>query len=155
MARGERGSVYLGLIFLVAILGTGLAAVGPLVQVSMQREREADLLSIGDEFRRAILTYYESSPGGNKRYPRTLEDLLEDRRHPVMRRHLRRIHRDPWSGEPRWGLVEAEDGGFKGVYSLAELTPLKHAGFPSRYEAFAQASRYSDWRFEYAPPSLR
>lgn len=155
MAHGERGAIYLGLIFVIAILSAGLAAVGPLVQASMQREREIELLFIGDEFRRAILTYYEASPGGAKRYPRSLEDLLEDKRYPTVRRHLRRIYRDPWSGQAQWGLVPSEDGGIKGVHSRSTLAPMKRAGFASRYEHFERARTHADWHFVYEPPAVQ
>lgn len=152
--RGERGAIYIGLMFLTAFLAAGTMAVGPLVQISMQREREAELLFIGEEFRRAILTYYEASPGGKKQYPRSLNDLLEDDRYPVARRHLRRVYRDPWSGRSQWGLVEAEDGGIKGIYSLTARTPIKHAGFPARHAVFAKAQSYRDWRFIHEPQSF-
>lgn len=152
--RKEHGAIYIGLMFLTATLAAATMAVGPLVQISMQREREAELLFIGEEFRRAILTYYESSPGGKKRYPRSLNDLLKDDRYPVTRRHLRRIYRDPWSGQPQWGLVEAEDKGVKGIYSLTALTPIKKAGFAAQQQFFTEAQSYRDWRFLYEPQSF-
>ena len=55
------------------------------------REKERDLLFVGDQFRRAIGEYYEKAPGGVKVYPKKLEDLLRDNRYPGVQRWLRKI----------------------------------------------------------------
>lgn len=154
MPSGERGAIYLALLVFMAIMGIAMAAVGPLIQASMQREREAELLAVGDEFRRAILLYYESSPGV-KRYPRQLQELIEDSRFPVPRRHLRRIYRDPMTNSAEWGIVPSGDGGIKGVFSKGGDQPFKRDGFPLRYKAFQQGKTYADWRFVYEPPAMR
>ncbi len=45
--------------------------------------------------------------------------------------------------------MRAPDGGIMGVYSLSKETPLKRAGFPDIYEAFALAATYREWQFLY------
>jgi|APFre7841882724_1041349.scaffolds.fasta_scaffold23133_4 hypothetical protein len=50
-------------LFMVALLGVSLAAVGEAWQSAVRREREVELLFIGNEFRQAIGRYYEATPG--------------------------------------------------------------------------------------------
>jgi hypothetical protein len=38
-----------------------------------------------------------------------------------------------------------------GVYSLSQAQPVKSGGFATRDSDFADAARYSDWRFAYRP----
>jgi len=85
-----------------------------------QREKEAELIWIGNQFREAIGLYCQRSSGSVKRYPEKLEDLLEDRRFLNRQRYLRKIYADPVSAKAEWGLVQAPEGGIAGVYSLAD-----------------------------------
>lgn len=153
-AGKERGFTYIGLLLAVAVSGAALAAVGELASHAAQRERENELLFVGEEMRQAIGAFYERSPGGAKRYPAALEELLEDKRHPVPQRYLRRIYPDPLTGKPDWGVIEAPGGGIMGVYSRSELAPIKRGNFPRADESFAQATRYSDWKFFHSPQEL-
>lgn len=141
-----------GLILLAVVLMLALGALGSLVAVetwatTMKREREAQLLFVGDEYRRAIANYYRMSPTPIKTLPRSLEDLLEDRRFPMPVQHLRRLYPDPISGDQDWGLVEDGVGGIIGVHSTSEAATLKRGGFPDAYREFEAASKYSEWRF--------
>jgi type II secretory pathway pseudopilin PulG len=151
--RASRGFTYLTVLFIVAILMGGLALVGEVWETSAKREREAELLFIGNEYRKAIARYYESTPGGVKRYPRELADLIKDERHPATQRYLRKLYVDPFGGK-EWGLVKAPDGGIAGVHSLSEEKPLKIAGFKLRDAGFEAASRYADWTFAYSPGAV-
>jgi type II secretory pathway pseudopilin PulG len=152
-ARRSRhaGFTYVGLLIAVAVLGVGLAATGQVWRTAAAREKERELLFIGDQYRTALRNYYVGTPAGQSRYPRRLEDLLEDRRLPVMRRHLRHVYPDPIAGGDQWGIVPSFDGGIAGVYSLSEQRPLKIAGFSEADARFEGAKRYSDWKFAYAP----
>ena len=145
------GFTYLGLLFAVAIAGVGIAATGIVWSSAQQREKEAELLFIGNEFRRAIALYYNRTPGAVKRYPATLEDLIKDSRYLSMQRYLRKVYRDPLTGKAEWGLVRAADGGVKGVHSLAEGRPIKQDRFAAANQAFAYAKRYRDWQFVFEP----
>jgi type II secretory pathway pseudopilin PulG len=149
--RAQKGFTYLGVLLTVAATGAVLASAGELASHTSQREKEAELLFIGNEFRNAIGRYYEKSPGGDRRYPKRLEELLEDERHPVVQRYLRRLYRDPLSGKAEWGLVEAPEGGIMGVHSLSEALPIKTGNFARPDEPFAEATRYADWQFIYTP----
>ena len=149
--RPERGFTLAGALLLVAVLGAGMAAYGELASHAAQREKEQELLFAGNQFRQAIGAYYERTPGAVKRFPRSLEELLEDKRHPVAMRHLRRVYADPMTGKREWGLVEAPGGGIMGVYSLGQDRPVKSAGFATRDIAFTGAESYSGWQFAYNP----
>jgi type II secretory pathway pseudopilin PulG len=151
MAHRQRGFTYLGLLFAIAIAGVLLAAVGVMWSTESQRQKEAELLLIGAEFRAAIASYYQSSPGLVKRYPAKLADLLKDDRFLGVRRHLRQIYIDPMTGTREWGLIPAPEGGIMGVHSLSEATPIKIAGFPFDWAAFEGKQKYGEWRFVYRP----
>ena len=121
------GFTYLALLFIVAVIAGGLAAVGEAWHTSARREKEAELLFIGHQYRQAIARYYLAG----LRYPRALADLLRDPRRPGTERYLRRLYADPLTGSSEWGLVKAPDGGIQGVYRLSQDRPLKTAGISS------------------------
>ncbi len=150
---GERwchGFTYIGLLILIALMGIALAGTGVIWHTETRREKERQLLFVGDQFRRAIALYYERSPGA-KKFPKTLEDLLLDRRYPNTQRYLRRLYPDPVGGNAEWGLVRGPEGGIVGVHSLSEAEPLKRVGFPLIYKEFEVGAQYSEWRFMYVP----
>ena len=150
--RAAAGYTYIGLLIAVVIIGVALAAAGTAWSTHARREREAQLLFVGEQYMRAIQSYYDATPGGAKQFPRGLEDLLEDRRLPVVRRHLRRLYADPMRGDAGWALIRTgPNGTVVGVYSRSEHTPLKRANFPAGLDAFSNAERYSDWKFVFAP----
>lgn len=149
--RRQHGFTYLALLIAVALIGIGLAAGSEVWSQSRQREKEQELLFIGEQFRGAIALYYERTPGAVKRYPQKLQDLLEDKRYVSLQRYLRKLYADPLTGKPDWGVVPAPGGGIMGVYSKSHDRPLKTANFPEHYAAFEGARRYSQWRFIYQP----
>lgn len=150
-SRKERGFTYLWIMFTVAITGVLLAGAGQLWRTEAQREKEKELMFIGEQFRLAIGSYYESSPGIPKRYPPSLEKLLLDDRFPTVKRHLRKIFFDPMTGTREWGLVRQPGIGIVGVHSLSAQAPLKRANFHERYASFGEAKSYREWKFAYSP----
>lgn len=149
MVRRVQGFTYMTVLFAVAIMAGGLALIGEVWSTSNAREREAELLHVGNEYRKAIERYYLLGP--QRQYPRNLSDLLKDPRMPGTVRYLRKLYPDPITGKDEWGLVKSADGGFAGVYSLSESAPLKSAGFAVRDAAFEGKSKYSDWQFVFSP----
>ncbi len=147
------GFTYFTVMIVVAIMGAGLAAIGTVWNQAARREKERELLFVGGEFRRAIGRYFEGSPGGPQ-LPKSLEDLLLDKRLPVVRRHLRKVYVDPMTGTRDWGLVKDPAGAIVGVYSKAEGKPLKSAKFNEEDKAFDAAVAYADWKFVYGSGSL-
>ncbi|WP_292993666.1 hypothetical protein [Nitrosomonas sp.] len=103
MLQLENGFVYLWALFAVALAGIVMAGTGQVWQAKSQREKEAELLYVGEEFRKAIMSYYNT---GTKQYPESLEDLLQDKRTPAIKRHLRKIYTDPVMNTTEWGIVE-------------------------------------------------
>jgi len=148
--RGAAGFTYLAVLFVVAIMGVGLALTGEVWYTAARREKEAELLFIGNQYRKAIERFYRGGPA--PQYPRNIEDLLKDPRRPTPERYLRRLYPDPMSGKSDWGIVKAPDGGVMGVYSLSQEQPLKSAGFLPRDQAFAGTAQYADWKFVYSAP---
>ena len=144
---GNAGFTYLGVLLAVALLGIGLAAVGTVWATTMRREREVQLLFVGDAFRSAIASYYASG----RRFPQELDELVADPRTPVPRRHLRRIYLDPMTGRADWQLLRDPDGGIFGVASSSQQAPLKRANFPEQDVGFEKAQCYCEWQFEFNP----
>jgi type II secretory pathway pseudopilin PulG len=147
-APRQSGFTYLTVLLVVAFMGLGLAKAGQVYRTTVLRDREAELLWVGGQYRRAIEGYYKNR---DARYPRTLDDLLKDSREPSTRRYLRKRYPDPITGSEEWGLVPAPDGGIMGVYSRSVEQPFKVAGFTVANQAFEQAATYADWKFVYMP----
>jgi type II secretory pathway pseudopilin PulG len=141
----QGGFTYLGVLFLLVLLGLGLAGTGEAWSVASRRAREKELLWVGNQYARAIRSYYMQSPG-TRQFPSQLEDLLEDRRFPEPRRHLRQLYADPISHD-RFDVVLAEDGRIGGVRSHSDETPMKQDNFPVKYRDFKGSTHYSDWLF--------
>jgi hypothetical protein len=135
-------------MIVIALMGGGLAAYGELASHAAQREKEAELLFRGDQYREAIAGYFRKE----RTYPRELAALLQDRRYPMPVRHLRKLYPDPITGQPDWGLIEAPGGGIMGVYSKSEARPVKSGGFRLADKTSLDAERYADWKFFYTPP---
>jgi type II secretory pathway pseudopilin PulG len=149
--RAAQGFTYLGVLFMVFLVGFAMATAGVVWSTALKRQREQQLLWTGDQFRRAIAGFYNNGPPGLREYPRELADLLEDRRGPVLRRHLRRLYADPVTGEADWQLIRLPDTSIIGVASRSSAQPLKLAGFGDEDVTFENASCYCDWRFVYLP----
>jgi type II secretory pathway pseudopilin PulG len=145
--RAPSGYTYVVVLFLVAIASVVATRALENGGVSERRSREEQLLWVGVQFRNAIRSYQTHSPGTTPSWPPTLEALLDDNRTSRTRRHLRRIYRDPLTGNAQWGLVRNEAGQIVGIYSLATGTPLKTGGFTPELAAFADAKTYQDWKF--------
>jgi type II secretory pathway pseudopilin PulG len=141
-ARREGGFTYLAVLVLVVVMGIALSGTGQYWSTTMKRERETELLFRGDRIRRAIEAYHRF--GG---WPKDLEELVEDRRAPVVRRFLRKIYRDPMTKDGNWVLIQGRGGGIRGVHSASDGAPLKTGNFPPGYERFESAEAYADWRF--------
>ncbi len=146
LARPVRGAVLLGFLVLLAASGWTVARWGQAAADERQREAEAELLWVGQQYRQAIESYYNATPGGVKKLPVKVEDLLEDKRFPTSRRHLRQPYGDPLRpGEPLKLIIRAEQ--LVGVRSEARGLPFRRTGFPSGLDKFAEAASYTEWEF--------
>ena len=150
-AASQSGFTYLAILFAVAIMGALLGATGLVWKTVSQRDKEAQLLAIGHEFRAAITQYYDNTPGAAKQYPKKLEDLLEDKRFPTIRRYLRKVYVDPLTGKKEWGIVAGPTGTIMGVYSLSDARPIKTANFEEADKTFEGAASFETWAFTHKP----
>lgn len=144
MRSSGLGFAYLWVLLMIAAAGAGAAATAQVWSTAAQRDREAELLFAGDQYARAIASYVEADP--SRALPRRFEDLLRDARTPTVRRHLRRLYRDPITGSSDWGIV-LSGGGIVGVFSRSTARPFKRSGFKERHAHFATASQYAEWKF--------
>lgn len=151
VTRHQGGFTYLGILIAVVILGVLLAQTGISWSQSRQRDNERQLLFAGHQFRKAIASYYERTPGAVKHYPKKLADLVEDHRYNPPQHYLRNIYADPMTNRPDWGLIKAPQGGIMGVHSLSLTAPLKKSGFDEVDRGFKKAGSYADWKFSYDP----
>ena len=139
----QHGSVFMGMLVTVAVVAVMLMEVGTLWSSVLQRERELELLARGNEIRRAIGLYY----GNGSTYPKSLEDLVLDRRQPTTRRYLRKAYDDPLTGTTDWGVVEGPGKTIMGVFSKARGTPFKQGNFAVINQGFTGQGSYQGWVF--------
>lgn len=141
----QHGSVFMSMLVTVAVVAVMLMEVGTLWSSVLQRERELELLARGNEIRRAIGLYYRE---GNM-FPKSLEDLVLDRRQPTIKRYLRKVYTDPMTGTTDWGVVEGPGETIMGVFSNAKGTPFKQGNFIAANQRFTGQGSYQGWVFLY------
>jgi type II secretory pathway pseudopilin PulG len=149
----DSGVILMALLLGLALGGIALMAAVDVWWMTRQREREQQLLFVGNQYRLAIRRYYYGAPAGTPRVlPPSLESLLEDDRYPMPVRYLRRMYPDPITGKPEWGTLL--DGGDRitGVYSLSDAQPVKQTGFAPADKAFNGMAKYRDWVFAFSIP---
>jgi len=155
-ARLDAGYTFVELLVVAALLAVLASAVLPLARVAIQRQREIELRRTLREMRTAIDHFKDAADGGmiaatelklgNEGYPSDLTVLVEgipasgDATGRKLK-FLRRVPRDPLTGEAEWGKRSYQDkadsrswGGQNvyDVYSLSEGTAL-------------DGSKYKDW----------
>lgn len=149
----ELGIAYLVLLIAVAIIGIAAAASVQLGAIMQRRAAEEELLAIGAEFRRALISYSSATPVGQSNAPPTLEALLKDPRYPNIRRHLRKLYFDPLTGSQQWGVVMSPDGkGIVGIHSLSTAQPIKVGNFEPLLQSFTDRTSYTEWVFMAVQP---
>jgi type II secretory pathway pseudopilin PulG len=153
--RVNRGFAFLSLLITIAIIGVVAAATLQLGSILQRRAAEEELLSIGAEFRHALMSYADATPVGQSPAPPTLQALLKDQRYPNTRRHLRKLYADPLTGNRQWGTVMSIDGkGIIGIYSLSTEKPIKIGEFEPQFMGFANRTSYKDWVFMAGTPPV-
>ncbi len=135
---------------LIALVVVSLAVTVATSRASIEarREREMQLLWVGNQYRQALRHYAATIPvNGPTQYPLELADLLDDHRAPLPLRHLRQLYPDPMTGKLDW-VLEMQGGRIVGLHSSSEGVPIRHAGFGAEGDAsFASAKTYEGWRF--------
>ena len=153
MPRGDRragaqaGFTYIALLAVVALLGIALANVGTRWADRVQREREQELLRVGQLYAQALLAYHRGSPGSDKTWPKDLQELLQDPRMLGTVRYLRAPYTDPMVPGQAFALVRAADNTIRGVRSTSLETPFRQGGVDLGVVVLAPAQHYADWQF--------
>ena len=163
LLQNQRGAALVVVLVIVVILGLSLGIVGSTWRTITQRAKEEELLFRGNQYRQAIGRYYKRASGGAQaEFPKSLQDLLKDPRSLQTVRHIRKLYKDPMTGED-WILIRQEGtvngtvatgggtAGIIGVRSSSELEPFKKAGFSEDEERFKDKEKYSQWEFVYQP----
>jgi len=144
--RNHSGFTYIALLAAITIIGITLGSAAKSWQNVSQRDKEEELLFRGNQYRRAIESYYNAQ--GRHRFPSSIDELLLDNRTAAGKRHLRQRFKDPMTGED-FELVRnlIQGDAIQGVYSKSEKTPIKQSGFPEDLADFEGKTRYSEWKF--------
>lgn len=149
LPKNEQGSMLLGLLIVIALSAIAMMASVDVWVVERQREREQELLFVGDQYRQAIQRYFYGAPAGTPRIlPTDLSLLLQDDRYPTPVRHIRRLYPDPMTGHAQWGELRSANG-ITGIYSLSPARAIKQAGFAAADQSFTGKQFYSEWVFSY------
>jgi type II secretory pathway pseudopilin PulG len=174
--HNQRGATLMVVLVMMVVMGLSAGVAGTAWRDIMQKEREEELFFRGDQYRRAVESYYkgkgmQQAAGSVAKgaYPPRLEDLLKDPRSAQTVRHLRRLYKDPMTRDPETGQEQDFElvkeggevtglpggaqklGGIRGVRSTSDLTPFKQDRFPKLYEKFIGVSSYQQWEFIYEP----
>jgi type II secretory pathway pseudopilin PulG len=144
--KKNSGFTFIGLLSIIAISGIALAGVGIIWHQNSQREREKELLYIGNQYRLAIESYYNAN--SQKELPKSLNDLVLDKRFIYKKRHIRKLYSDPMTFGKPFNLIMLNER-IIGVYSTSTDTPIKNSDFPTPYESFSKATNYTEWKFAY------
>lgn len=152
--QNQRGLVLMVVLVMLVILGLSMGIAGSTWRTVVQRAKEKELLFRGDQYRKAIKSYYSVKHGGRAGlFPSSLEDLVKDPRFPGTKRHIRKLFKDPLTGEDFIVIKDLKSGGrIKGVRSDSKLEPFKKDGFRKENEKFVDAENYQKWEFIYEPP---
>jgi len=145
----QSGLILLALLIMLVLVGIGTLGAAEVWSVTLKREREAELLFVGDQYRRAIASYWKVSPG-RRAYPPSIDVLLTDDRFPTPVHHLRRRYRDPMTESGEFEPI-MQANAVVGIHTTSEDVPIKLAGFPQPYKLFEQAENYSQWQFVFVP----
>jgi type II secretory pathway pseudopilin PulG len=151
--RRQQGFTYLIALFMVAILSIVTLRALENSLTKDRRDKEVELLYVGQAYQQAIMSYYNNSPGSaNNTYPPSLAALtLPDTRTTTLRQPLRRLYFDPITASQDWGTIPDSNGNIMGVYSKSTQKPIKVNGFPAALCSFNGATSYQSWQFAFPP----
>ena len=141
----QRGAALLLLLVFVVIIGLAAGMAGQSWSSTMQRAREAELLWRGEQYKKAIASYY-AVKHGTQMLPAKLEDLVKDPRFPNAVRHLRKLYNDPMTNGD-WELIKDASKRIIGVRSSSDLEPFRKDGFPPELEKLKGKTAYDEWEF--------
>jgi type II secretory pathway pseudopilin PulG len=144
--------VLIALLISLVLVGIGALAAAKVWSTQLQRERETELLWIGEQYRHAIESYWKSTPSARKVLPSTIDQLVNDNRFATPLHHLRQAYPDPVADYAAFEPIIVNNS-LIGVRSSSREAPLKRVNFPKRYRQFEAAHDLSEWQFIFLPPN--
>ncbi|MBE9487066.1 MAG: type II secretion system protein [Chloroflexi bacterium] len=151
----KNGAALMSVLIAVTILGLLSGIAGATWKTIVQRAKEQELLWRGDQYRRAIESYYLTSRAGARAVlPSALKNLTKDPRSVATVRHLRKLYPDPITGKD-WVLIKDPVGRIQGVKSSSELEPFKKNNFSEKNKNFSDKTRYNEWQFIFDPKVVK
>jgi len=155
LLNSNGGYTYVAAIVTVVILGIMSAQAAQVWKTTMQREKETELIFRGTQIRNAMRAWYGMKDKSTAIDPKSghtnlnrLEDLVQDPSSAGKKRYLRKLYKDPMTGED-FVLVKNSTQQVIGVASASELAPIKQGNFPLDLEPgdFEGKKKYSEWQF--------
>lgn len=159
--RSKTGFTYIAALVMVVIIGIMLGQAAQVWTTTMQREREAELIFRGTQYRDAMRRWYKFNPSTGREQGRArpgehaasqplnnLKDLLQNPASAGKVRYLRKLYLDPMTGK-EWGVVKDASQRIIGVASTSEAEPIKQGNFPLDLDPsdFEGKKKYSEWQF--------
>jgi len=106
--RSQSGMTLFAVMAIMAIFAVGLLAVAPTVHHEVQREKELEAISRGEQVAESIKQYVEFY--GGAKLPNSMDDLLEGLPQGTKKRMILRPSSaiDPLSEDGKWRLIKAD-----------------------------------------------
>jgi len=151
LIRKSSGFTLVAVLVMVVIMGIMTGIAGQSWRTFMAREREEELIFRGSQYRDAITRWHAPRTGQRAAPPlNDLKDLLLDPTTLTKTRYIRRLYKDPLTGED-WVPLKDPVRGIIGVASSSNDPPMKQANFPDGLEYLEGKKKYSEWQFTYQP----
>lgn len=143
----QLGFGYLTILVLLVGMSIALGVASERVDTAIKREKEKDLIFIGQQYQQALTRYYNQTPNA---LPANLVDLLSDNRSLKTKHHLRQLFLDPITNQA-WGVKRNAQNQITAVYSLSDqpfiMSPKKIATILG--EKSLMIKRHSDLIFKF------
>lgn len=133
----------------MVIMGIMLGAAGQTWKTIMKRERETELLFRGMQYQNAITRWWASQDIGHPPSPlNDLKALVTDPRSLSKTRYIRRLYKDPITGQD-FDIKRDAVRGIIGVMSTSTEEPMKQSNFPPELSQLEGKKTYKEWEFTY------
>lgn len=146
-----KGYGLIAVLVLVALASLAMSSASQVWLQASRRDKEQELLRIGQLYVQALKRYRDMSPGSDKRLPTDLQELLLDKRFLKTERHLRTLYPNPLVRDGQWALIRDDAGRITGVFCPSGDEPMASAGVKLEGLVLPPAQRYSDWKFMVNP----
>lgn len=144
----QAGFTYLALMLATLVISIMTAVAVPVWVTVLKRDREDELLFRLKQYRTAIQLYRGDAHSNHfNKYPKELEDLLDDHTSAVPKRYLRRLYPDPITGKMDWALErEAPPGGPSSSLTQGGITDVRSSNDAKAIKKIqGKGEKYSEW----------